>query len=289
MNNGFSPIIAGTMLWGLWGKKLNTQGMAELIRHCVLNGIHTFDHADIYGDYTNESDFGTAMIASGVKRHEVKLISKCGINKMCPDKPFTVGHYNYAKSHIIRQCEKSLDNLGTDHLDLLLLHRPSPLMYPHEVAEAVTRLKDQGKILAFGVSNFTPSQTDLIRQCIPVEYNQIEFSVTHCGPLTDGSLDHMMLHSTRPMAWAPMGVVFKRDSEQTTRIRKLSREYAKKYEVDEDIILLSWILTHPAAILPVAGTTDIARISKLRQALDTKLDLEEWFKLWEASMGHAVP
>mgnify|MGYP000854661472 FL=1 len=289
MNSQFSPVIAGTMLWGSFGRKLNTHDMAHLIRHCVLNGIHTFDHADIYGGYTTEADFGTAWVASEIKRSDIQLISKCGINMICDARPFKTGHYDHSMDHIIRQCEASLTHLATDYLDLLLIHRPSPLMDPHVVAEAATKLKEQGKILAFGVANFTPSQTDLLRQLIPVEYNQIEFSVTHHSPLTDGSLDHMMLHKIRPMAWGPMGTVFKHQDEQSRRVRKVTAELAKKYEVEEDTILLAWIHAHPSGIIPVVGTADELRISKLRQSLEVRLELEEWFTLYQAGMGHPVP
>ena len=285
----FSSVIAGTMLWGQWGRKLDTGSMSELIHYCLLHGISTFDHADIYGGYTTEADFGAAFIQSGIKREDIQLITKCGIQMITPNRENRVAHYDYTKEHIINSCEKSLANLKTEYLDLFLLHRPSPLMDATEIGEAITILKDQGKILSFGLSNFTPSQTDLIRQHTPVSYNQIEFSLTHHMPMTDGSLDHMRLHQIRPMAWAPLGIVFRESTPQTKRIQKVLLSFSKKYQVDDDILLLNWILRHPSGIIPVAGTADKNRISRLKLADTYVMDQEDWFELWKAGMGQKGP
>jgi predicted oxidoreductase len=285
----FSSVIAGTMLWGQWGRKLDTNSMSDLIQHCLLHGITTFDHADIYGGYTTEADFGTAYIHSGIKRADIQLISKCGIQLITPNRENRVAHYDYTQKHIIDCCERSLANLKTDYLDVFLLHRPSPLMDAAVIGEAISKLKEQGKILSFGLSNFTPSQSDLIRQYTPVSYNQIEFSLTHHMPMTDGSLDHMRLHHIRPLAWAPLGIVFKDSTPQTERIQKVLQSFSKKYDVDDDILLLNWILRHPSKIIPVAGTADKSRISRLRLADTFVMDQEDWFELWEASMGQKVP
>lgn len=285
----FSSVITGTMLWGQWGRKLDTYSISDLIHHCLLHGITTFDHADIYGGYTTEADFGAAFIQSGIKREYIQLITKCGIKLITPNRDNRVAHYDYTKDHIIKSCERSLSNLKTEYLDLFLLHRPSPLMDAAEIVEAITILKDQGKILSFGLSNFTPSQTDLIRQHTPINFNQIEFSLTHHMPMTDGSLDYMKLHGIRPMAWAPLGVVFKEDTPQTRRILKVLQSFRKKYEVGDDILLLNWILRHPAKIIPVAGTADKHRLAQLKLADTFIMEQEDWFELWEASMGQKVP
>lgn len=285
----FSSVIAGTMLWGQWGRKLDLHAMTDLIFHCIEHNITTFDHADIYGGYTNEADFGAAFSSSGVKRNDIQLITKCGIKLVTPNRTNRVAHYDYTKSHIISSCERSLADLKTDYVDLFLLHRPSPLMDATEIVEAITTLKDKGKILSFGLSNFTPSQTDLIREHTPVSYNQIEFSLTHDMPMTDGSLDHMIIHHIRPMAWAPLGVVFKEDIPQTRRIQKVLQSFRKKYEVGDDILLLNWILRHPAKIIPVAGTADKHRLAQLKLADTFIMEQEDWFELWEASMGQKVP
>ena len=285
----FSSIIAGTMLWGQWGRKLDLHAMTDLIFHCIEHNITTFDHADIYGGYTNEADFGAAFSSSGINRNDLQLITKCGIKLVTPNRTNRIAHYDYTKSHIISSCERSLTDLKTDYVDLFLLHRPSPLMDATEIVEAITTLKDQGKILSFGLSNFTPSQTDLIREHTPVSYNQIEFSLTHDMPMTDGSLDHMIVHHIRPMAWAPLGVVFKEDIPQTRRIQKVLQSLRKKYEVGDDILLLNWILRHPAKIIPVAGTADKHRLAQLKLADTFIMEQEDWFELWEASMGQKVP
>ena len=191
----FSPIIAGTMTWGTWGKNCNSQQMMELMHCCIENSITSFDHADIYGDYTTETAFGKAFAESKIDRQKIQLISKCGIQMQNEERKNIVKHYNYSKKYIIWSVEQSLKNLETDYLDLLLLHRPSPLMQADEIAEAIEQLKSTGKILAFGVSNFMPSQTDLIQTKTNVSYNQIEFSITHYEAMLNGSLDHMQTNN----------------------------------------------------------------------------------------------
>jgi predicted oxidoreductase len=289
MKQNFSDIIAGTMLWGQWGRNLDTETMADLIRHCVQHKITSFDHADIYGSYTTEADFGKAFAASGIRRRDVQFISKCGIKMISPNKNNRIAHYDYTKAHIISSCEQSLRNLSTEYIDLFLMHRPSPLMRGDEMAEAILLLKEQGKILSFGLSNFTPSQAELIRDHIPVTHNQVEFSLTYDQPLTDGSLDYLMLNKIVPMAWAPLGTVFKAETTQTIRIRKVLKVLSKKYEVRDDLLLLNWIIRHPAGIIPVVGTGDKNRISILHKVKSFVMDQEDWFELWQASMGQPIP
>jgi len=169
------------------------------------------------------------------------------------------------------------------------LHRPSPLMHADAIAEAVEKLKIEGKILDFGVSNFTPSQSNLIETKTKINYNQIEFSITHLEPMIDGSLDHMQTNRITPMCWSPLGTVFRNDTEQSHRIRKIANELASKYGVSDDIILLAWILKHPSGILPVCGTSDKNRLAHLMQATTVDMELQEWFSLWIASTGNDVP
>jgi predicted oxidoreductase len=289
MNETFSPIVAGAMLWGQWGRKLDTAGMSELIRHFLNNGITSFDHADIYGGYTTEEQFGNAFVHSGVSRQAVQLISKCGIKMVSDNRTHRLGHYDYDLNYIISCCERSLQNLKTDYLDLFLMHRPSPLMEGDVIAEAASQLLAQGKIKSFGLSNFTPTQTELVRKYIPVSHNQIEFSVTHHSPVTDGQLDHMLLHSIRPMAWAPLGTALKDESPDNRRIRKVLDALSEKYGVDHDILLIQWVMRHPSRVIPVVGTADYHRIMKLRQATEFRMELEDWFELYVAGMGHPVP
>ncbi|NER14347.1 aldo/keto reductase [Leptobacterium flavescens] len=285
----YSRIIAGTMTWGSWGKQLDKKEMIGLMNHCLENGITTFDHADIYGGYTTEEEFGNAYAESGIEREKIQLISKCGIQYMCDKRPNRVKHYNYSKEYIIWSAETSLQNLKTDYLDLLLLHRPSPLMQADEIAEAIDILKEQGKIRDFGVSNFTPSQTDLISSRAPVSVNQIEFSITAFEAMLNGSLDHMMLNNIRPMAWSPLGKVFRENDEQTVRIKNLLMELMLKYEATADQLVLNWIMKHPSGIHPVIGTTGKERITNSVKAAAIDMELEDWFLLQVASQGHKVP
>jgi len=285
----YSKIIAGTMTWGSWGKQFSTGDMIDFMHHCREHEITTFDHADIYGGYTTEADFGKAFSNSGIKRESIQLISKCGIQLEANSRDNKIKHYDYSKDYIIWSAEQSLKNLNTDYLDLFLLHRPSPLMHPDEIAEAISKLKSDGKIKNFGVSNFTSSQVELISNSKEVSVNQIEFSLTQHTAMHDGNLDQMMLNNVTPMAWSPLGFVFKDDTEQTRRIHKLMGELKEKYNATEDQLLLAWILKHPANIHPVVGTTTKHRITDAAKAVDIDLELEDWFLMLEACQGHEVP
>ena len=284
----FSRLIAGTMTWGIWGKNYNTNQMIELLNCCLESNITTFDHADIYGSYTTEAGFGKAFSESQIKREKIQLISKCGIEHT-EGRNNKIKHYNYSKNYLIWSVENSLKNLQTDYLDLLLLHRPSPLMQADEIAEAIEKLKKEGKIKAFGVSNFSPMQTELINQKTKVEYNQIQFSATHLEPMLDGSLDYIQLHNIKPMSWNPLGSVFKENNEKTIRLHILLDQLEIKYNVTKDVLLLSWIMKHPSGVLPVIGTTNSERIKNSTKAISTTLELEDWFAIWTESVGHKVP
>lgn len=284
-----SPIIAGTMNWGVWDKNLTSKEMENMIHVCLENKITTFDHADIYGSYTTETDFGKAFFSSKIAREKMQLISKCGIQMLSENRDNTVKHYDYSKSHIISSVEQSLKNLQTDYLDVFLLHRPSPLMQADEIAEAVEKLKSEGKIIDFGLSNFTTSQTELIRQKTEICYNQVQFSATNFEPMLDGSFDYMQMHEIRPMSWNPLGCVFRKDIPQTRRLKKLLAALVSKYHLGSDTILLSWVLQHPAKVIPIAGTVNVARIQSLMKAVELELEKEDWFAIWAESMGEEVP
>jgi predicted oxidoreductase len=277
------------MTWGSWGKQLSKKGMDALMHHCISNNITTFDHADIYGAYTTEADFGKAFLDSGIKRESIQLISKCGIQEVCDNRDSKIKHYNYSKSHIIWSVEESLKNLNTDYLDLLLLHRPSPLMKAEEIAEAITILKKEGKIRDFGVSNFTSSQMEMIGLRIDIDVNQIEFSLTQHNAMYDGTLDYLSTCGIKPMAWSPLGSVFRTDNEQTRRIHKQLGNLMDKYKATEDQLLLAWILRHPSGIRPVIGTTIKDRLKNAAEAININIELEDWFLILQAAQGHSVP
>jgi predicted oxidoreductase len=262
--------------------------MAHLINICIENKITTFDHADIYGGYTTEAEFGKAFVESKISRDKMQLISKCGI-QLTHGRNNAIKHYNYSKDYIIWSVENSLKNLKTDYLDVFLLHRPSPLMMADEIAEAVEKLKSEGKIIEFGLSNFTAWQTELIRQKTEIKYNQVQFSATHHEAMLDGSFDYMQMHNIQPMSWNPLGTVFREDIEQTRRLKILLAKLVEKYHVGSDTILLAWILKHPANVIPIAGTVNIARIQALMKATELELDKEDWFAIWTESMGNEVP
>jgi len=283
-----SKIIIGCMSWGKWGKQFSTKQQVDMIQFCIENGNSTFDHADIYGDYSTETEFGKAFLESGIKRTEIQLISKCGIQLVGEARANKVKHYNYSKEYIIGSAEQSLINLKTDYLDTFLLHRPSPLMQPNEIAEAISELQKSGKIINFGVSNFTPSQVDLIADKIPVSVNQIEFSLTQHNAMQNGCLDQMLQKNIQPMCWSPLGTIFKEETQQSIRVKEVLKVLSKKYTVANDVLLLAWILKHPAKISPVIGTTNKERILNANKALEINLDLEDWFLLLEASQGQEM-
>lgn len=283
--------VAGCMRWGIWGANFSTNDYRRMIEACLQNGINSFDHADIYGDYTTEAEFGEALKENPSLRQHMKLVTKCGIQMLTPNRPeHTIKSYNTSKEHIIRSAERSLENLGTDYLDVLLIHRPDPLLDPAEVAEAVEQLKQQGKILSFGVSNFLPHQTDLLSKYTLIEYNQVEISIIHLNALTDGTLENCINHKITPMAWAPLGGgLFTDDSHPHFRsISATANELAEKYNTGLNEILLAWLHTHPSGILSVIGTTKIERLLQAKAAASIRLEREDWFKLLIASTGEDV-
>ena len=287
-----SEIVAGTMTWGEWGAKYNTATMADLIGHCLDLGITTFDHADIYGHYSTEEEFGAALAKHSSRvRGQIQLVTKCGIQLKTHRRPDTrVTHYNSSAQHIIASAERSLRNLGTDYLDLLLIHRPDPLMDPSAIAEAFEQLRSSGKVRYFGVSNFTPTQFDLLADQTSLVTNQVEAHPMHTDPFFDGTYDQCQRRNLRPMVWSPLGGndYFKGEGTRVLRLRDHVQEIGKKYGVDEDVVLLAWCRKHPTRPLPVIGTTKKERLSKAVKALDIDLDRQDWFEILEAGRGKEV-
>ncbi len=290
----FSRIISGVMTWGVWGKDYDTSSMNTLLNQVVDLGITTIDHADIYGHYTTEAAFGKALAQSPELRSQIQLISKCGIKLVTPNRPnHKIKSYDTSKSHILQSVDQSLRNLQTDYLDLLLIHRPSPLMDADEIGEAFETLKAAGKVRHFGVSNFTVAQMELFASRFPIVTNQIEASLMHLDPFLDGTLDYCQTKRFSPMAWSPLGgAAFfgNPDNKSVQNIQKMARELGQKYggyQVDQ--ILLAWLLCHPADILPVLGTGRIERLQAATVAAELQLSQEDWFALWSASTGVEVP
>ena len=285
----YSKIIAGTMTWGSWGKSHTAEEMNHLMHFCLENGITTFDHADIYGGYTNEADFGNALKISNINREDCQLITKCGIQYVTEKRDNKVKHYQYDADYIIYSAETSLKKLQTEYIDLFLLHRPSPLMHPEEVAKAIQQLRKDGKIRDFGVSNFTPSQIALIESETAVQANQVEFSLTSHAVMFNGILDDGVIHKRMMMAWSPLGSYYRKKNKRKERIKKVLKKLKKKYEVTTTELLLAWIMQHPCGIHPVVGTTTEKRLALSVKAADLHLETEDWFRLLIASQGHKVP
>jgi predicted oxidoreductase len=289
----FSPVIAGTMKWGKWGAHFSTTAYQKMIDQCIEAGATTFDHADIYGNHTTEAEFGEALKENPSIRNQVQLITKCGICMAVPSRPGNqIKHYNTSKEYIIESAERSLKNLHTDFIDLLLIHRPDALMNPFEIAEAFSQLKNAGKVLHFGVSNFNVSQTNLLRSCYPVEVNQVEISILHTDPIYNGVLDQCIKDQILPQSWSPLGGGILNDlavDERSRRIMAVAEILGEKYAAGFDQILLAWLMKHPAGIIPILGTTKAARIKSAILAKSIDMSREEWYMLLRAATGHEVP
>lgn len=288
-----SRIIPGLMRLFSW--KLSREELTGWIQACYDMGLTTFDHADIYGGYQIESTFGEALAAAPGLREKLQLVTKCNIALVNPNRPqHRVHHYDSSRRHILESVENSLRNFQTDYLDLLLIHRLDALMDADEVAETFHELRQAGKVRFFGVSNFTPSHYALLQSRLdfPLATNQIEFSVTHMQPLEDGTLDQCQQLRTPPMIWSPLGGggLFTADDERSTRLRRTLEVIADELGgAGIDQVALAWAMKHPSKPLPVLGTGKLDRIKAAVDAVDLQLDVQHWYMIWEASMGHEVP
>lgn len=287
--NPFSRIISGTMTWGAWGAKMSTVQMQRQIENYLSMGITTFDHADIYGGYTTEAEFGAAFSRTSIPREQLQFITKCGIQMPCEARPMAVKHYDYSSDHIQKSVENSLKALQTDYIDLLLFHRPSPLLNVETAAQIIQKLLEEGKIKSFGVSNFTPAQIALLQKALHPSWNQIECSLTHENSLFDGTIDYLSTHKIGVMAWSPLGSFFKEKNSRVIRIKQVMGSLCEKYDCSEDQLLLAWLAQHPSQIHPVVGTTSAQRMKNAISALEIKLELTDWFLLLKASQGVEVP
>ena len=282
------------MKWGLWGHQLDTQGMLRLIEESVDYGVTTFDHADIYGNYTTEAEFGEALKLQPMLREQIQIVTKCGIKMQVPQRPHhRLKSYDTSPEHIRASVDRSLRNLNTDYIDLLLIHRPSPLMDADLIAGEFEYLKKEGKVRYFGVSNFTPTQFDLLNSRFPLVTNQVEASLLHLPPFTDGTFDQCQQHRIRPMAWSPLGggrIFSATPDEQAQRILATARNIIERREQDIGIdqLLLSWLMRHPTGILPVVGTARIERLKAAADAAHIMMSREEWFELLQASARSEV-
>lgn len=285
-----SPIVAGVWRMGDWN--WSPQERLRWIEQCLELGVTSFDHADIYGGYTVEQLFGEALALAPSLRAQMQLVTKCGICLTTADRPaHRIKHYDTSFEHIVGSVETSLRLLGTEQLDMVLIHRPDVLMDADAVAAAFTHLQLQGKVLHFGVSNFTPSQFALLHSRFPLVTNQIELHPLHLAPLHDGTLDQCQQHRIQPMIWSPLagGRLFTSDTPQATRVRDALATVGARLGVSASTTAFAWLLRHPSRPIPVAGSRRIEAMREAVASLDVTLDVQDWTEIWSAATGHEVP
>ncbi|NNE27940.1 MAG: aldo/keto reductase [Saprospiraceae bacterium] len=281
--------VVGTMRLGQWGEKFSTQLYLDFIKACLDLGITDFDHADIYGHYTTESEFGSALKLVPSLRTKMRLITKCGIKMVSPNRPdHRIKSYDSSAEHIKMSVDNSLKNLNTDYIDLLLIHRPDLLMDAQEIADCFSALKLSGKVRYFGVSNFTPSQFELLDSLFPMVTNQVEASPLHLNPFHDGCFDQCQMLGIQAMIWSPFAgrELFQESSnENVVRIKTTAEGLCTKYDCSLDQLVLAWLSQHPSRPVPVLGTSKIERIEKAIKAQSILLTREDWYILYTAATG----
>jgi len=284
-----SPIVAG--LWRLTEWRLDVAGRVRWIEQAMELGISSFDHADIYGDYRTEALFGEALKAAPGLRRRMQLVSKCGIRLRSADRPYRLNHYDTSAPYVRAQVERSLVNLHTEQLDLVLIHRPDYLMDAAALAETFRTLTAEGKVLHWGVSNHSASQFALLHQHHPLQTNQLELSPLALQALDDGTLDQAQQLGLRPMIWSPLGGgrLFNGDDPKAMRLRQAMQPIAERHGISLATLAYAWILRHPCRPHPITGSGRIDGLREAVAALDIKLDGEDWYAIWTASQGHPVP
>ena len=280
-----SDIVVGTMRWGIWDANFKTADYQRMIEKSLELGFTTFDHADIYGDHTTEAEFGEVLKSHPELREQMEIVTKCGILRVCDNKPqHYIKAYDSSKEHILQSAEDSLRQLGTDYIDVLLLHRPDFLMNPDEIGEAFELLYRSGKVRSFGVSNFTKSQIEMLSESVPVGTHQLEVSVKALQAFSDGTLDQCTKDGIVPMAWSPLG-----GGDLPAALVEELKKWADEFGTTPQVIALAWLMQHPAGILPVIGTTKEDHLVKSKEALSIKLDRQQWYSIYQASTGVRIP
>jgi len=291
-----SPDVSlSRIVYGMWriGDDSDTSPghIQAKIEACLEQGITTMDQADIYGGYTAEALFGGALKAAPHMREKIEIVTKCGI--VAPagrHAAARVKHYDTGAAHITASVEASLQDMTTDHIDLLLIHRPDPLMDPDETGAALDALVESGKVKAVGVSNFRPWDFSLLQSSTETTLvtNQIEISLTAVDAFTNGDLAYLQERMVPPMAWSPLGggALF---SAHNVDLLAALRRIGEGQGVDESAVAMAWLLHHPAGILPVAGTNRLERIARLGTATTVEIDRQTWFELYTLATGREVP
>ena len=288
-----SRIIHG--LWRLEDWNLGKKDLVAFLEEIMEMGITSFDHADIYGDYSCEKIFGDALHLQPSLRKDMQIITKCGI-KLRSDKypKRKLQIYDYSYQHILQSAEQSLQNLGIDTIDLLLLHRPAPFFDPEEVTRAFDELYQAGKVRYFGVSNFTPGQFEMLQKHWHQKLltNQIEISPGCLEHYENGNLDFCLKEQIKPMSWSPLsgGDLFHPTTTKGIRILKVLEKITKEIGAKSiDQVVYAWILKHPSQIMPIVGSGKIERIQTAFDGLALELSMEQWYEIYNASTGVELP
>lgn len=284
-----SPVVAG--VWRMADWEWSAAERLRWIEQCLELGITSFDHADIYGGYTVEHLFGQALALAPHLRQQMQIVTKCGIGLVHPNRPHhRVKFYDTSRAHVVASVENSLCALHTDHIDLLLIHRPDPLMDPDELADTFRGLQQSGKVLHFGLSNHSPSQFERLNRRHPLVTHQIELSALQMRALSDGTLDQCRDLGIRPMIWSPLGGgrLFTSQDEQVQRVRGVLERLAHQHGVTPAAMALAWVMRHPSRPIPITGSRRVQALQDAVAALQVKLEPQDWFEVWQGSMGHPV-
>jgi predicted oxidoreductase len=285
----FSRLIMG--YWRLMEWQLSPAALLDLMKYHLDLGVTTLDHADIYGGYQCEEAFGKALRLEPSLRARMEIVSKCGI-ALTAKPEHALNHYNTGKAHIIASAENSLRKLGTDYLDLLLIHRPDPLMDADEVADAFISLKQAGKVKHLGVSNFTPRQFELLQSRLPFPLvtNQLEISPLNQSTTLDGTLDQCQQLRIKPMAWSCLGGGRLFNGQEYAPLRAELEQI--RHEVGAQHIeqlVYAWVMMLPSQPLPLIGSGKRERIAAAVAAESIVLTRQQWFRIRKAALGYDVP
>jgi predicted oxidoreductase len=284
-----SRIVAGMWRMAEWGMAVGQR--VALIEQCIALGVTSFDHADIYGGYSVEGLFGEALRAQPLLRDRIELVTKCGIKLLSDKRPqHAMQHYDTSAAHIVASSEESLRQLHTDRIDLLLIHRPDPLMDFDEIAEAATRLKKAGKVLHFGVSNFSRHQFESLNRRIELATNQVEFSPLYTAPMFDETFDGMQDLRVAPMVWSPLGGgrLFASNETNAENLRLVIKEIADRIGKPFASVVFAWIMQLPSRPIPLTGTSRIEAIAVAVAGTTFTLSRSDWFRILRAARGHEV-
>lgn len=285
----FSRFVMG--YWRLMDWNMSPLQLASFIEEHIDLGVTTVDHADIYGGYQCEAAFGEALKLAPALRDRMEIVTKCGIATTAKPE-HALGHYITDSAHIIKSAEQSLVNLATDRIDLLLIHRPDPLMDADEVAEAFLNLHQSGKVRHFGVSNFTPAQFALLQSRLPftLATNQVEISPVHQPLLLDGTLDQLQQLRIRPMAWSCLGGGRLFNDDEFQPLRNELDTIARELNAESiEQVVYAWILRLPSKPLPIIGSGKIERVRSALAAEELQMTRQQWFRIRKAALGYDVP